>query len=145
MHVWIWNMVLQCVLLCLLRLLLAGQFSQFKYFCTIATDNNESKWRMFFNFSCVVSKLVKNAMDSEDCSKDVNIKLLSNITRSQYCKTTNSLQSHHHQSELITGGTHSRQQWQKCCRSVYMNRRVLRQSQIFRIVGTLCQIISSQP
>ena len=75
-------MVLQCVLQCLLRLLLAGQFSQFKYFCTIATDNNESKWRMFFNFSCVVSKLVKNAMDSEDCSKDVNIKLLSNITRS---------------------------------------------------------------
>ena len=42
-------MVLQCVLLCLLRLLLAGQFSQFKYFCTIATDN-ESKRRMFFIF-----------------------------------------------------------------------------------------------
>jgi len=37
-------MVLQCVLL----LLLAGQFSQFKYF-TLATDN-ESKWRMFFIF-----------------------------------------------------------------------------------------------
>jgi len=44
MHVWIWNMVLQCVLL----LLLAGQFSQFKYF-TLATDN-ESNWRMFFIF-----------------------------------------------------------------------------------------------